>query len=152
MSSLPVLRELSAKLRNKTKLFFLQPTSLERFGGHSYSDISGQLTASTAHSQHSARPAQLTASTAHRRQHSSRPAQLKASTSHDQQSSLLVTVNRADLSCAGAVSCAGCAGDSGKNLDSRTLDHDVVIMMDHGDVVAMSHIHGAIIHHGDAFV
>ena len=36
------------------------------------------------------------------------------------------------------MSCAGCAGDSGKNLDSHTLDHDGVIMMDHDDVPAMS--------------
>ena len=50
------------------------------------------------------------------------------------------------------MSCAGCAGDSGKKLDSRTLDHDRVIAMDHDDVVTISHIDEAIIYHDDSFV
>ena len=34
------------------------------------------------------------------------------------------------VSFAGATSCAGCAGDSGKNSGSHTLDYDGVIMME----------------------
>ena len=56
------------------------------------------------------------------------------------------------VSFAGAMSGAGCAGDSGKSLGSRTLDHDVVSMMDHDDAVTISHIDETIIYHDDSFV
>ena len=56
------------------------------------------------------------------------------------------------VSFAGAMSGAGCAGGSGKNLGSRTLDHDAVIMTDHDDAVTISHIDEAIINDGDAFL
>ena len=143
---------MSAKLRNKTKFFFFYSrhrwNGLEDIATATAQDSSqpAQLTASTAHSQHRARPAQLTASTAHRHQSSSRPAQLKASTSHDQQSSLLVTVSCADLElCWCRELCWLCRG-LWQQLDWRTLDHDVVIMMDHDVAITIGHIDETIIY------
>ena len=46
------------------------------------------------------------------------------------------------------MSCAGCAGDSGKNLDSNTLDHDGVIMMDSGNVRTVHRVGETMMDHG----